>query len=99
MKMYGGVDVNGIHFGIAQKGLVIRVALVYPELLADLVEACLSSLADGVHVRVRVALIDGDELFAEAQADNCDIDFSLRQVFLLFRADGTALSERSRPST
>jgi hypothetical protein len=36
------------------------------------------ALADRVHVGVRMALVDGDELGSEAEADDGDVDFDAR---------------------
>ena len=35
---------------------------------------CRVALADGVHVRVRMTLVDGDEFRSESQADDGDVD-------------------------
>jgi hypothetical protein len=43
------------------------------ERLADLAELFLVALADGVHVGLRMALVDGNELGAEAEADDGDV--------------------------
>jgi hypothetical protein len=85
VKVNGGVDVHRVDFRIAQKCLIIEVALFDTELVADFVETRLGPLADGVHLRVGVTLIDGDKLLAEPQTDNGYIDFSSRHVALLCR--------------
>jgi hypothetical protein len=45
------------------------------EQVADFVQFRLVPLADGIALRVGVLLVQGDELGAEPEADNCDLDF------------------------
>ena len=53
--------------------IVILISLLHSVFVADLVEDFLRALADGVHVRLWMALVDGNELGTETEADNSDI--------------------------
>ena len=62
-------------FGIfEQHRRIVGVARLDAEAVAALVELFLVASADGVHLGIRVALIDRDELGAEAEADDGDTD-------------------------
>ena len=67
------VDVDGVDLRIGEQVVVGGVAFFDAELVADFVELRLGPLADGGHVRLRVALVDGDELGSEAEPDDCDV--------------------------
>ena len=60
---------------IRQHVRIARVTLLHAERVADFVQAFGVALADGVHVRARMPLIDRNELGAEAQANNGHIEF------------------------
>ena len=61
---------NRIDLRVLEQLSVIFVPLRDTEGLADGVELLPGALADCVHLRVGMALIDGNELGAEAEADN-----------------------------
>jgi len=86
VKMNGRVDMDRIHFRIAKEGFEIRIALLYSELVADFVQPRLGALADRIHVRLGMVLINRNKFLAEPQTDNSHIDFSLRHVVLLHHA-------------
>ena len=59
------------------------------------------ALADGIHVRVRMPLIDGDELRAESEADDGDIDSFLDMQRMKWRplfGDGAGGHISGRPN-
>ena len=68
------VDVNGMDVRIREQVLVGSVAFRDAELVADFIQLGLGPLADGIHVRIRMTLIDRDELGAETEADDGDVD-------------------------
>jgi hypothetical protein len=85
MLVNGGVDVHHIDVGIFEHLVVVGVALLDVEGVADGIELILAALANGVHIGIRVILVDGDELCPEAQAGYGNIDlfihlFALRLV-------------------
>ena len=71
----GGVDVDGVNVRIGENVGVVGVALFDAELVADFVEQFGITLADRAHLRIGMALVDGDELGAEAEPDDGDARF------------------------
>ena len=69
------VDVDEIDLGVGQHLIVARVAPLDVELVADLVELRLGSLADRVNLSVCVGLVDGYELGSEAKSDDRYLHF------------------------
>ena len=61
--------------GILQHVVVVGVPLVDAELVADLVQFRLIALADGLHVGLRMGLVDRNELGPEAEPDHRDVEF------------------------
>ena len=45
------------------------------ELIADLAQFLLVSLADGVHIRIRQRLVDGNELRAKPESDHRNVEW------------------------
>src|SRR6516165_2777037 len=74
------IDVDEIDLRVGEHVFVFRVALVDLEEIADLLELGGRALADGVYVGIRVALVNRDELGAEAEADDGDIDLLAHEV-------------------
>lgn len=73
----GRIDVNGIDFRIFQQFAVISVSRFYVERIANGIQLFGITLADGVHVGVGMALINGNEFSPESQSDDGNVDFSL----------------------
>jgi hypothetical protein len=71
----GGVDVDQIDVRILEHFSEVCVAFFDSKGIADGVEFGLGALADGVHVCLRVALINGDEFGTEPEADDGHIHF------------------------
>ena len=71
----GRVDVDGVDVRILEQFLVIGVALRDAEVVADRVELGLGLRWQMAYMfGVRMALVDGDELGPEAEADDGDVD-------------------------
>jgi hypothetical protein len=64
------VDVHGVDVRIAKHVCHVGVAPRDPELVGCLRQRCRRPLADRQHLGVRVRLIDGNELGAEAESDD-----------------------------
>ncbi len=64
------IDVDGVDVRVAQQILVARVARRDAEPVAARVELGLVAAADGVHLGVRVPLVDRNELGAEPEPDD-----------------------------
>ena len=62
---------------VGQHVLVLRVALLDAERIADLVQLARVAPADGVHVGVGMLLVDRNELGPKAQPDDRDVDLLL----------------------
>ena len=80
---------DGVDVRVLQQLVVARVARLDAEAVADLVELLLVAPADGVHLGVRMALIDGNELGAEAEADDGDANLLVsghRRLSLVYLA-------------
>ena len=81
-------------------GVLVRVELRVAEGVADRVQFRRVALADGVHVGVRMALVDGDEFRAEAEADDGDVDPALAHddLDLVLRLNRHATPGRDKES-
>ena len=66
---------DGVDVRVFEQLVVVGVARLDAELVAALVEFRLVAPADGVHLGVRMVLVDGNELGPEAEADDGDADF------------------------
>lgn len=73
----GGVDMDGVYFGILEELVVACVALWNVELVGDLVHLLLVAPANGNEVYVRMGLVDGNELGSEAEPDDGDVVYVL----------------------
>src|SRR3954447_16184105 len=60
---------------VSQHILISGVALGDTELVADLVELLLGALADRVHVRLGMLLVDRNKLRSKTQPDDGDVHF------------------------
>lgn len=76
VEMDGRVDVDRIDLGVPDQVLEALVALFHPERLPDGIQLLLRALADGVHVRQGMPLVDGDEFGTEAESDDRDVQFA-----------------------
>ena len=70
----GRVDVHGVHVRVFEQLFEVLVAHADAEGIAHGIELLLVALADGVAVRQRVTLPDGDEFRPETEADDGDVD-------------------------
>jgi hypothetical protein len=68
----GRIDVHEVDVRVGQHVVIAGVARVDAEGVADGVALGVRALADGVHVRLWMLLVDGDEFRAEAESDNGD---------------------------
>ncbi len=66
------VDVDDIDLRIGQDFTEIGVAVLDPELVADLIEMRLCALGDRRDLSIRMRLIDGNELRTETKPDDAD---------------------------
>ncbi len=67
------VDVDKVDIGVGQHVFVTGVAFGDAESLADLVQFRFVAAAQGNDIRLRVCLVDGEELGAEPEANHRDI--------------------------
>jgi hypothetical protein len=67
--------VDGINVRVFEQIIELRVAFFDFEGVADLIELGLCTLTDCVHVRIGMALVNGNEFSAEAQTDDGYIYF------------------------
>ena len=79
-----GVDMHRIDFRIVDQFLEALIPFRDTVLVADFVQLLLRALADGIHVRVRVVLVDRDEFLAKPQSDNCDIQLVTAHKYFPF---------------
>ena len=70
------VDVDRIDIRIFEQLLVIGVASFHSEGVANGIQLLFRPLADGVHVRIWVTLINGNELGSEPEANYGDVYFT-----------------------
>lgn len=68
----GGVDVDGVDVWIREKGVVVGVAFGDAKLVAYLIQGIRIALAEGDDIGIWMALVDGNELGAEAEANDRD---------------------------
>src|SRR5258706_11225338 len=75
------VDMNEVNLRVLQDVVEIGVALGDAEVIRDLIELSLVTLADGIHVGIGVLLVDRDELRAKTQTDDRDVDLAVFHLF------------------
>ena len=80
VQVDGGIDVHRVDVRVAQEILEALVALLHAESLAHRIQLVLRALANGVHVRLGVALVNGDELGSESETDDGDVEFAAHDV-------------------
>jgi hypothetical protein len=68
------VDMHEIDIPVGEHVFVTFVASIDAECVSHRVQRDLRSAADRVHVRLRIAFVDRDELHAEPQTDDRDIN-------------------------
>src|SRR5262249_52363864 len=68
------VDMDRIDVGVLKQFVEVGVALLDSPAISALVEVLLRPPADGVHLRVGMLLINGNELGAKTQADDGNAD-------------------------
>jgi hypothetical protein len=76
----GRVDMHGVDIRVCQQVFVARIPCRDPELLAAGVELFPVATADAVHLGIRVSLVDGNELGAEAQTHDRHSHFICHQT-------------------
>ena len=84
VQMDGGIDVDRIDIRVLEQVFEAGVTLFDAVLVADLVQLFLGALADGVHVGVGMALVNGDEFRSEPEADDGHIDFFIAHRFRIY---------------
>ena len=72
-----GIDVNSVNFRIFDELLETSVAFFDGKRVANLVQLLLRALADGIHLRVRMTLINRKEFRSKSQPDDGDVDLAL----------------------
>ena len=82
MDLQRGVDMHDVDFRIPQHLGIIRVTDVDSKIIPGLVQLFPRALADGVHVGMRIALINRNEFFSEFETDDGDVQF-LRHAGIL----------------
>ena len=70
------VDVDRVHLRVLDQFIEIVVPFLHPECVADCIQFLARALADRVHVRLGMALVDGDEFGTKAQPDDGDVNLS-----------------------
>jgi hypothetical protein len=73
----GRIDMDGVDIRVFEQPVDVVVSFCHAKSVADGIQLFAGALADGVHVGVGMALVDGDEFGAKAQPDNGDVNFSL----------------------
>ncbi len=73
----GRVDVHGLDLRIGEQLVVVLITFFDSEVVGDFVELLAVALADGDETGVRMRLINGDELCAEAEPDDGDVDLAV----------------------
>jgi hypothetical protein len=71
------IDVHGVDLRVLEHRLEVRVALFDLKGIADGLELLGIALADGMAVRERMTLPDGDEFRPETEADDGDVELLL----------------------
>src|SRR5215831_11785865 len=66
------VDVDGVDVGVAEEVVEIGIAGLDAEAVAALIQLGPVAAANGVHFGVGMSLVDGNELRAEAEANDGD---------------------------
>ena len=83
MQVDRRIDVHGIHIGILDQLLEILIPLAYFILAAYLIQLLFRTLADGVHIRIGMMLINRNEFLAESESYDGDIDLVLAHGHIL----------------
>ena len=65
-----------IDIRISEQLVEIRVSLCHPKRITNRIQLLSGALADRVHVRVRMALVNGDKLGSKTETDDSDIYLS-----------------------
>src|SRR5690606_32233565 len=87
------VDMYGIHFLVFQKLIIILISLFNTECIPNALQTFRISLANGIHMSMRMPLINRDELSTKSQSDNRYINFVfIHNLFCIsvFQTDGIA---------
>ena len=94
----GRVDVDEVDVFVRQDLLVLGVALGDAELVADGVEFLLVATADRLDAAEGMALVDGDEFGAKAQAHHRHPEFLCHDRPLLRNRTGKNHRRRTQPN-
>src|SRR3954447_12947281 len=97
MHVDGRVDVHDIHLRIRDQIFEAGIAFVDTVLLADLVQFLPCALADRIHVRIRMLLIDWNEFLAETESYDGDIELLLRHFAVPFYLVVSPMISTRRP--
>jgi len=79
--MDGRVDMHRIDLGVLNQLLEALVAHADAVLIAEFLQLFPGALAKGIHNGIGMALVNGNKLLAEAQADDRDIQFAACHEF------------------
>src|SRR5690625_1687585 len=74
MQLQGSIDMNDINLWVGKHLFVVIKPYFDSVTIADLVELTTGSLTNGVHLSIRVTLVDRDELCAKLQANDTDLE-------------------------
>ena len=78
MKLNGCIYMHSVNLWIFQKLFIraITMSRIDVESISYFIEIRFRTLADCIHIRMRVLLVNRNELSSKAQAYNCNIHFS-----------------------
>src|SRR3954471_15768893 len=96
MQVNRRVDVDGINVRVLDELLKLLVPLRDLILVSDFVQLIGRTLADSVHVGVRMPLVDRHDLLAKSETYNCDVYLFLIQdlrslTLMSWRRDGAGV--------
>src|SRR5690554_4205195 len=75
MVLYGGIDMDRVYLRVFKQFVVVGISMFNAKSIPDLVHCGPRPLADGIHFRQRVFLIDRDKLGPKTQTDNGNFEF------------------------
>jgi len=83
----GRIDVDGVDVWIFEQSIEVREPLFHPERIANGVQLLFCALANGVHVRLGMPLVNGNEFGPKSEAYNGHVDLSNIHHLLIKRAN------------
>ena len=69
------INVNGVNLRIFQQFVIIIISFFNLERIAQFIQILLISLTNGIHISVRVSLINGNKFRSKAKTYNRNVNF------------------------